>query len=328
MVRITRWRHEGVERGGFVHDGAVFALPGRDPVNDLLEAGLSATLRIADNTLGAAAGHHLADVDLLPPLQPRSIRDFVTFEEHVEGIVRRMSDQAVVVDEWYQAPTFYFTNPHTVRATDEQIGIPAGCQELDYEAEVGIVIGRMPGSSGTNLDYDDAQAHIFGLTVLNDWSARDLQLREMRVGLGPCKGKDFATTLGPWIVTADEFAPRFTDDGFLPLAMRVRVNGHEYGSDLLSNMGWPLSDLVRYASADSRVVPGDVLGTGTCGRGCLAELWGRKGDLTPPPLVPGDVVEVEVEGIGTIRNSIGPRREALTLVPARHRDRTRPRAQR
>jgi len=225
------------------------------------------------------------------------------------------------VPEWYEAPTFYFTNPHTVTGTGEVIGIPAGCEDLDFETEVAAVVGRVPGSDGRNLTAAEAHQHIFGYTVLNDWSARDLQRREMKVSLGPCKGKDFANTLGPWVVTADEFEDRHDAEGFLPISMAVKVNGEAIGQDLLSNMGWPFAELVAYASQDSVVRPGDVLGSGTCGSGCLAELWGRNGSKMPPPLKTGDVVRMTVEGIGTIENTVGERREAVTRVAAGHRPR-------
>jgi 2-keto-4-pentenoate hydratase/2-oxohepta-3-ene-1,7-dioic acid hydratase in catechol pathway len=251
------------------------------------------------------------------------MRDFVAFEEHVEGVRKSIDGAAGVVPEWYEAPTFYFTNPHTVTGTGEVIGIPAGCSDLDFETEVAAVVGYVAGSDGRNLSAGDAHRHIFGYTVLNDWSARDLQRREMKVSLGPCKGKDFANTLGPWIVTADEFEDRHDAEGFLPISMSVEVNGEQIGQDLLSNMGWPFAELVAYASQDSVVKPGDVLGSGTCGSGCLAELWGRNGTQTPPPLRPGDVVRMSVEGIGTIENTVGTRREGATRVPARNRPRVR-----
>jgi 2-keto-4-pentenoate hydratase/2-oxohepta-3-ene-1,7-dioic acid hydratase in catechol pathway len=247
----------------------------------------------------------------------------VAFEEHVEGVRKSIDGVAGVVPEWYEAPTFYFTNPHTVTGTGEVIGIPAGCEDLDFETEVAAVVGRVPGSDGRNLTAEAAHRHIFGYTVLNDWSARDLQRREMKVSLGPCKGKDFSNTLGPWIVTADEFEDRHDAEGFLPISMSVEVNGEAIGQDLLSNMGWPFAELVAYASQDSVVRPGDVLGSGTCGSGCLAELWGRNGSKTPPPLKTGDVVRMTVEGIGSIENTVGARREALTRIPARVRPRNR-----
>ena len=330
MVKIARWNDGGEVRSGFIHGGNAYPLSDGMTTNDLLAAGLEETLRIADLTLtgragagqpGDAAPRPLAGVVLLAPLVPAAVRDFVAFEEHVEGMRISIEGAPGVMEEWYQAPTFYFTNPHTIRGTGEEIPIPAGCSQLDFETEVAAVIGRVPGSEGSNLTAEEAHRHIFGYTIFNDWSARDLQRREMKVSLGPCKGKDFAGTLGPWIVTADEFEDRHDAEGFLSLKMSVEVNGVRVGNDLLSNMGWPFAELVAYASQDSRVVPGDVLGSGTCGSGCLAELWGRNGAQTPPPLQTGDTVVMTVDGIGTITNTVGQRREAATLVRARSRPR-------
>ena len=330
MVKIARWNDDGEVRSGFIHEDRAYPLPDGQTSNDLLATGLEETLRIAEQIIAgptAAAGgdaipaKSLSDVVLLAPLVPATVRDFVAFEEHVEGMRISIDGVPGVMEEWYQAPTFYFTNPHTIRATGEEIPIPAGCTLLDFETEVAAVVGHVPGSSGGNLTAEEAHRHIFGYTVFNDWSARDLQRREMKVSLGPCKGKDFAGTLGPWIVTADEFEDRHDADGFLGLRMSVDVNGARIGEDLLSNMGWPFAELVAYASQDSKIVPGDVLGSGTCGSGCLAELWGRNAAQTPPPLQTGDTVTMTVEGIGTIRNTIGARREAQTLVRARPRPR-------
>jgi 2-keto-4-pentenoate hydratase/2-oxohepta-3-ene-1,7-dioic acid hydratase in catechol pathway len=146
----------------------------------------------------------------------------------------------------------------------------------------------------------------------------------MKVGLGPAKGKDTATTLGPWLVTADELEPYRDADGFLALGARVLVNGTEAGHDLLSNMSWTFEDLIAYASRGTWVRAGDVIGSGTCGNGgCLAELWGRRGERVPPPLRPGDVVEMTVEAIGTIRNRVVPGLDLPPVSPARIRPRTR-----
>ncbi|MGO4146467.1 fumarylacetoacetate hydrolase family protein [Paenarthrobacter sp. YAF11_1] len=323
MVKIARWNYDGGTREGFVDDDNCFALSEGRTVQHLLEAGLEKTLSIAAETRRTVRPVALRDVQLLAPLLPGTIRDFVAFEEHVEGVRKSIDGVAGVVAEWYEAPTFYFTNPHTVTGTGAVIGIPAGCSELDFETEVAVVVGHVPGSEGRNLSGSDAHRHIFGYTILNDWSARDLQRREMKVSLGPCKGKDFANTLGPWIVTADEFEHLHDDQGFLPLTMAVEVNGDVIGQDLLSNMGWPFAELVAYASQDSVVRPGDVLGSGTCGSGCLAELWGRNGAKTPPPLKTGDSVRMKVGGIGSILNTVGERREAVTRVPARCRPGTK-----
>jgi 2-keto-4-pentenoate hydratase/2-oxohepta-3-ene-1,7-dioic acid hydratase in catechol pathway len=230
-----------------------------------------------------------------------------------------------VVPEWYQAPAFYFTNPAALIGAHDDVPVPPDCQAFDFELEVAAVLG----ADGASLSPGDVRGHIFGYTVLNDWSARDLQRREMRVGLGPAKGKDTATTLGPWLVTADELEPYRDGDGFLPLDMRVCVNGTEVGQDLLSNMGWPFEELIAYASRGTQVRAGDVIGSGTCGNGgCLAELWGRRGERVPPPLRPGDVVEMTVEGIGSIRNRVVAGLDLPPVRPARPRPRIRKRAPR
>lgn len=278
---------------------------------------MAEAVRRGKAALARTTGVPLSEVTLAAPIRPASVRDFVAFEEHVEGVRRSVDGAHGVVPEWYEAPTFYFTNPHTVIGPDAAVPGPSGATRLDFELEVAAVLGR----DGTDLSLAEAAEHIFGYTILNDWSARDLQQREMRVGLGPAKGKDFATSLGPWIVTADELADRHDRDGFLDLWCRASVNGVEVGRDLLSNMGWTFPTLVAYASRSSRVVAGDVLGSGTCGNGgCLAELWGRDPDQAPPPLRPGDVVTLAVDGLGRLTNTVTEGRPAPPLPPARRRD--------
>jgi len=322
-VRIARWRHDRALGEGFVIDDGVVPFPRGLTVAEVLAAGLADVPALAAE-VDSAAPVPIAEVELLPPLVPASVRDFVAFEEHVEGVTASIDGASHVVPEWYEFPTFYFTNPHSIVATGAEVR-PPRTERLDFELEVGAVIGGVAGSDGRDLSPADAAGHIFGYTIFNDWSARDVQAREMKVRLGPAKGKDFATTLGPWIVTADEFDGRLDDEGFLPIGMEVLVNGERVGVDLLSNMGWPFGDLVAYASRDSRVVPGDVLGSGTAGNGgCLAELWGRAGELTPPPLATGDEVVMRVDGIGEIRNTIGAAAPVPDVPPARRRPRTRP----
>jgi 2-keto-4-pentenoate hydratase/2-oxohepta-3-ene-1,7-dioic acid hydratase in catechol pathway len=301
-------------RAGVVSDAGVHPLPAGLPVLDLVRAGLPAALDAGNRALREPPVP-LAAVRLLPPLAAPTVRDFVAFEEHVEGVAASVGeaggDGPVVVAEWYQAPTFYFTNPYALIGAHDDVPVPPGSEMLDFELEVAVVVGR----DGASLTPEQAREHIFGYTVFNDWSARDLQRREMKVLLGPAKGKDSATTLGPWLVTADEVEPYRNDDGFLALDLRAYVNGELIGSDLLSNMGWPFEELIAYASRGTEVRAGDVLGSGTCGNGgCLAELWGRRGRIDPPPLRPGDVVELAVEGIGTVRNRVV---EGLTLPPVR-----------
>ncbi len=317
---------EGDVRAGVVDDDGVHLLPPETSVLGLVEQGLATALEIGARAVSEPAVP-LDRVRLLPPLAPPTVRDFVAFEEHVEGVVQSVAGGAGVVAEWYDAPTFYFANPFVLVGTGDDVAVPPGSELLDFELEVAVVVAGVEGSTYASLTPEDSRAHLFGYTVMNDWSARDLQRREMKVQLGPAKGKDFATTLGPWLVTADELEGYRAADGFLALDMRVSVNGTVVGQDLLSNMGWPFEELVSYASRGSRIRPGDVLGSGTCGNGgCLAELWGRRGQLDPPPPQPGDIVEMTVEGIGTIRNRVVAGLDLPAVPAARPRPRTRERA--
>jgi 2-keto-4-pentenoate hydratase/2-oxohepta-3-ene-1,7-dioic acid hydratase in catechol pathway len=281
--------------GAAVLDGdAAYLLP--MSLSELVGLGLDRALDIGASAMRGAPLSWSYD-DLQLPSRPPSVRDFVTFESHVEGVRRSVDNASGVPEAWYDAPTFYFTNPHALFGPGEPIARPASCRALDFELEVGVVLGRC----GSSLSVADAEAAIFGYTIVNDWSARDLQSREMQVGLGPAKGKDFATSIGPWIVTADELPS-------LDLACSVSVNGVRVGGDRLSSMHWTFPEMIAYASRDSVVVAGDLLASGTTGGGgCLAELWGRAGRQVPPPLEPGDEVVMEVEGIGVLRGSVAGR---------------------
>jgi fumarylacetoacetate (FAA) hydrolase len=225
------------------------------------------------------AEYRLDDVLLRPPvLRPPSVRDFYTFEQHVKNA--RESRGFEVPPEWYDEPVFYFSNPAAIFGPEEVVPYPEGTKELDYELEVAAIIG--------------AAGLIGGFTVMNDWSARDLQRKEMKVGLGPAKGKDFATSIGPVLITPDEF------DGSRG-TMVARVNGEERSRGELADMYFSWDRVVSRASLNTRLSPGDVLGSGTVGTGCILELGDARW------LQPGDVVELEVEGIGVLRNTVGPR---------------------
>ncbi|WP_033318232.1 fumarylacetoacetate hydrolase family protein [Streptomyces yerevanensis] len=308
-MRIATYLYEGRRHCGVVEGAVVRALP--DGTSPLDASGV--------RPVGPAVP--LTDVRLLPPLEPPTIRDFVTFEEHVEGVRRSIDRSAGVPEAWYEAPTFYFTNPYAVIGPYDDVPVPPGSQVLDFELEVAAIIGR----AGRDLTPEQARDHIVGYTVFNDWSARDLQSAEMKVGLGPCKGKDTATTLGPYLVTADELEPYRDSDGFLRLALTAEVNGEVVGKDLLSNMSWTFEEMVAYASRGTWVRPGDVLGSGTCGNGgCLAELWGVRGKQDPVPLKPGDTVTLTVEGIGSVSNTVVVGPDPLKIPVARKRTRERP----
>jgi fumarylacetoacetate (FAA) hydrolase len=225
----------------------------------------------------------LAEVELLAPLpEPPSVRDFYAFEGHVAAGSRRRGKP--VPDAWYDAPAFYFSNPAAIVGPGAPVVRPAATRELDFELEIAAVIG--------------AGGEIAGFTLMNDWSARDVQRREVAVGLGPHKGKDFATSLGPWLVTPDELPYR---DGRLDVAARVLVGGREVARSTASNQrfGWP--EIVAHAARDTRLRPGDVLGSGTLDGGCLLELGPLEGDRW---LEPGDVVALEADGLGRLENAV------------------------
>ncbi|MFI8829637.1 fumarylacetoacetate hydrolase family protein [Streptomyces afghaniensis] len=320
-MRFATYEQHGRRLATVEDDGVLYPCPGGGTLLDLIQAGPEALREAGHASLDGPRGPHVSQVRLLPPLQPPSVRDFVTFEEHVEGVRRSIDGIPGAPDAWYDAPTFYFTNPYAVIGAHDDVPVPPGSQVLDFELEVAAVIGR----EGRDLTPEQARDHIVGYTIFNDWSARDLQSREMQVRLGPCKGKDTATTLGPHLVTADELEPYRDSDGFLRLALTAEINGEVVGKDLLSNMSWTFEEMTAYASRGTWVRPGDVLGSGTCGNGgCLAELWGVRGRQDPPPLKPGDTVILTVEGIGTVSNTVVPGAEPVAVPRARRRPRARP----
>ena len=232
-----------------------------------------------------------------PVLQPPTLRDFFSYEGHASGQGARTPHEA-----WYRLPVFYFSNTLRIFGHEDEVPFPSATDRLDYEMELGCVIGR----EGSDIPAADAMDYIAGFCILNDWSARDLQFDEMAVGLGPAKGKDAATSLGPWLVTADEMAP-YLHDGRLQVKCTVRVNGEVWlsaGDGGAAHHSW--GDFVERASKDSRLAPGDVLGSGTVSGGSIPEAIAIGIDGARY-LQPGDVVELEVEGIGTLRNTLGPK---------------------
>ncbi|HWG64330.1 MAG TPA: fumarylacetoacetate hydrolase family protein [Streptosporangiaceae bacterium] len=220
------------------------------------------------------------EAELLAPVPcPPSVRDFYAFEQHIA--TTRAARGGSVPAEWYEFPVFYFSNPSAIFGPGAQIPYPDGTAMLDYELEVAAVMG--------------ANGEIGGFTIMNDWSARDIQRAEMRVGLGPAKGKDFATSLGPVVVTPDEF------DGTAAV-MTARVNGEERSRGNLSDIHYSWKDIVAQAGRNTVLRPGEILGSGTVGTGCILEHGDGRW------LRPGDTVELEVAGIGVLRNQVGPQR--------------------
>jgi 2-keto-4-pentenoate hydratase/2-oxohepta-3-ene-1,7-dioic acid hydratase in catechol pathway len=235
---------------------------------------------------------------LCPIVDPPSVRDFMVFEDHV--VNSRVGSGTEVPAVWYQMPLFYFTNPASLHGPDDEVTIPRGSRAMDFELEVACLVDR----EASDLDPDDPASCdvIAGFVLMNDWSARDLQMAEMAGGLGPAKGKDFATSLGPWIVTPDELdvvAP-----GRWACPLEVSVNGRRVGGGDLSQAHFTWAQVLGRASANTRLRPGDVIGSGTVGTGCLIELRALGPKEDHPWLRPGDRVELHGGALGELANTI------------------------
>jgi fumarylacetoacetate (FAA) hydrolase len=229
-----------------------------------------------------------------PVLRPPSLRDFYAFEGHVRAMWARRGGE--IPESWYRLPIFYFSNASEIRGPGDPIWAPAGSVELDYELEVAAVID----TPATNLVPERAEEVIGGYTIFDDWSARDLQREEMALHLGPAKGKDFASSFGPYLVTPDELADARSGTGY-DLTMTVAVNGTETGRGRWSDAQFGFGEMLARASADARLRPGELIGSGTVGTGCLLET--REATLGRY-LEPGDVVTLGIERLGELTNPI------------------------
>lgn len=240
-------------------------------------------LRGPGNTPGI---HALSEIKLLPPLsKPNSLRDFVAFEDHAQAGAGRRGDP--LADVWYERPIYYKGNHRSLVAHDATVATPRFTKELDFELEVACILGI----SGRDMDEAQAEGAIYGFTILNDWSARDVQRLEMAARLGPAKSKDFATSIGPCLLTVDEVGPHPS------LSMTARLNGKVICEANLGDSYWRFPQMISFVSRDEDVWPTDIYGSGTPFGGCLLDHGG-------PYLKPGDVVELEVEKLGTLRNRI------------------------
>jgi 2-keto-4-pentenoate hydratase/2-oxohepta-3-ene-1,7-dioic acid hydratase in catechol pathway len=305
MRWVTYRSGNGAERAGLLQDGRVHGLDASLLALIESDGGLSAAAERAIATPVEVVD--LADVQLCAPIpRPPSVRDFLSFEEHLRNAGRALG-RTEVPPVWFEQPVFYFTNPAAIRGPDEEIPISPGCEKFDYEVEVAAVVGR----AGSDLSPAEAEVHIAGYTVFCDWSARDVQARESTIGLGPAKGKDGATSIGPALVTPDELEPYRSGKGYR-LAMRASVNGRDLGGGSWADIHWSFGQMLAYASRGTQLRPGDVIGSGTVGTGCLLELSGLHGSERYPWLQPGDVVTVEIEQLGAITGRIVP---GPALVP-------------
>ena len=276
------------------HNSALF----RQPIT-ILDAHLARGLRIdaLGDLLDAEPAEPIdaAMLDFGPPiLEPPSFRDFYAFEQHV-GTMWKRRDMPIP-EAWYRLPIFYFSNVSEFRGPGDPVWAPSGSAELDYELEVAGIVDV----AARNLDAVRGEAAIGGYVVLNDWSARDLQREETTVRLGPAKGKDFATSIGPWLVTPDELTDVRGGTGY-DLAMTASVNGQELSRGSWAGAHFSFGQMLERASADVRLRPGDIIGSGTVGTGCLLEI---KDDKLGRYLQPGDSVTLAVERLGALTSPI------------------------
>ncbi len=300
MRFVANAGEDGEVRLGLLRAEEVFELDDTVTLRRLLETGGTALEDAAQRALaqprrvleleGCALGSPLPD--------PPTIRDFYAFERHVA--TARRSRGLEMEPLWYELPVFYFSNPYAVVGPEATVTAPEGSVELDFELEVALVVGK----AGNSVSVGDASKHVSGFMVMNDWSARDLQRREMQLQMGPVKGKDFATSLGPVFVSADELED-FRSGSSYHLEMTASVNGVRYSTANLDELYWSFEEMVAYASRSTVIRPGDVLGSGTCGTGCILELALTHGSDRYPWLAPGDLVELEVQQLGTLANRVG-----------------------
>lgn len=299
-MRWVAFSDEGERsRAGVLQDEKIYALVHGTELIDLLGDDGERLSRAGETALADPADvFDASSVRLLPPLpRPPSIRDFYAFEQHARA--GRRSRGQELPPEWYRLPVFYFTNPVALIGDRHPVSVPPGCSALDFELEVAAVVGK----ACANASPKEAEGAIVGFTVMNDWSERDLQREEMLVGLGPSKGKDFATSMGPCLVTADEIAHLRKSAAF-DLRMTAKVNGKLYSDGNLADIYWSFEEMLSYASRGTKLVPGDIIGTGTCATGCIVELSQTHGADKFPWLKPGDIVELAVDKLGTLTSEV------------------------
>jgi fumarylacetoacetate (FAA) hydrolase len=287
---------------------------------------LPETKKVAEKILTAfTAGqikpdHDQSNAKILAPVpNPPTCRDAYAFRQHVAAA--RKNRGMDMVPEFDQFPIFYFTNHHGIIGPGDVAVEDDHLQKLDFELEVAVVIGK----KGRNIESKNADSHVFGLTIMNDFSARLLQTEEMLLSLGPAKGKDFATAIGPWLVTLDELEPYKIKTPFgdkYDLEMKAFHNGKQVSQGNMKDMNWTFAEIIERASYGVDLYPGDVIGSGTVGTGCYMELngtWAREAkekgkEFSPVWLKNGDTIELEVTGLGRLTNRIVKSPESHSLL--------------
>jgi fumarylacetoacetate (FAA) hydrolase len=277
--------------------------------NDMLPIAQQVNAAIIDGRIGVEKSMPLASVHLLAPVPfPTSCRDGYAFKQHVAAARRNRG--VPMIAEFDQYPIFYFTNHHSVQGPGKIFCMPDHFNKLDFELEAAIVICK----EGRNIKAEEADAYIGGLMVMNDMSARTLQMEEMLLNLGPAKGKDFSTVIGPCLVTLDELekfevAPKENHVGKnWNLKMNCWVNGTQVSEGNVADMDWTFAEIIERCSYGVTLYPGDIIGSGTVGTGCFLELngTGKLNDINyiEQWLQAGDIIEMEIEGLGRLSNTI------------------------
>lgn len=278
----------------------------QSPVRDiqaLFELGQAAVQRLRDivaspDQTGTVTGIAISDLQFAAPvIQPPTIRDFMVYEGHAS-----MGGQWKLQEAFYRLPPFYFSNPLCLYAHNETVPYPSATRKFDFELEIAAVICR----EGRNVPAAEAENYIGGFAIFNDWSSRDLQRDEMQLNLGPAKGKDSATSVGPWVVTLDELSSHWKD-GQLDAHCTLQVNGTQWVDGNAGGMLHDWAAMIERASRDSRIVPGDLICSGTIAGGSIPEAI-RLG-YPARYLLPGDHIEIEVEGLGKLATTIGQKQQ-------------------
>lgn len=293
-MRWTTYRSptDSREHAALVRDDELLALP--ESLLELLASGAELSHHAERANTSPWEVVALADTTLLAPIpQPPSVRDFMAFENHVVTSYAALGTEVSPV--WYEQPVFYFTNPAAILGPTDDVPLAPGTTQYDYELEVAAVIG----TPGADIDPADADHHIAGYVLFCDWSARDLQTTEMNVQLGPAKGKDTATTLGPYLATPDEFDTHRKGNAF-DVPMSATVNGRPYSDGNWSDLYWSFPQMLAYASRGTRLRSGDIIGSGTVGTGCILELSRVHGHDAYPWLREGDEVHLDMAQLGAI----------------------------
>lgn len=311
-MRWVSYRDEGQERTGVVRDDLIHAAQPGVTLLELIERGPAGLREAGELAVRSPAAVLPVDaVTLLAPIpRPPSIRDCLCFLDHMRNCLAATGRDPELDDTWYRIPAFYFACPATVFGPYDDVPMAPGSVCQDFELEVGAVIG----AGGKDLSVDDAERSIIGYTIVNDWSARDLQALDGQLGIGQAKGKDSGITLGPYLVTADEMEP-YRRDGQLSLHATALVNDVLVGTGSTATMDWCFGEAISYASRGVPLHPGDVFGSGTVPTCTLIEHL----NPTAPPRFPGwlqdgDVVTLQVQGLGEVRQRVRASAEPVPLA--------------